>query len=330
MRFYAVSTAAIDHTHRSLQSLPQCRGGHGPSRALRVAQLYGHLQCRADGDGQVVLRLRELAASWHLQPHMLRADLQDLQHLGWLRYTGRPDGTWIQVHRQPIDSSNPEVPIAQATDAAEATGTTGSVPAGSSSTATGSSSSGSSALLAAFVEHYNRHRPSSWPAYTPRSSSLVPRLQRAIHHAGGAEPFWQLLQRALHAMPPFWRDTYPQGRSGGECVATLLSTSRQGVGLGVEFWHLFSWSSATGGFGAGATEGAAGAGGSAGGGTAEGESELQRARMLFAWDGHHWRGQGSAVLHLTQGEKLRLALLLEAAGYGEPGAAVAQYGPVEA
>lgn len=90
-----------------------------------------------------------------------------------------------------------------------------------------------------------------------------------------------------------------------------------------------------GGFGAGATEGAAGAGGGAavggaGGGVAEGESELQRARMLFAWDGHHWRGQGSAVLHLTQGEKLRLALRLEAAGYGEPGAAVAQYGPVEA
>ena len=301
MRFYAVSTTAIDHTHRALQSLPQCRGGHGPSRALRVAQLYGHLQWRADSNGEVVLALRELAASWHLQPHLLRADLQDLQCLGWLRYEGRPDGTWIQLH--------------------SGTKTSGTGATNPGTGATGSGATGS-ALLAAFVEHYNRHRPPTWPAYSPRSSSLQGRLQQAVAQAGSPEALWSLLQQALNAMPPFWRDTYPQGRSASDCVAVLLSTGRQNLGLGVEFWHLFRWSSAArGGGGAAAGQGSEG--------TAEG-GELDRARMLLVWDGHHWRGQGVAALHLPRSEKLRLALLLEDAGEGQPGAALAQYGPVEA
>ena len=302
MRFYAVSTAAIDRTHRALSRLQQQErsGGHGPSRALRVAQLYGHLQWRADGNGEVVLALRELAASWHLQPHLLRADLQDLQSLGWLRYEGRPDGTWIQLNSH---GANPSAAT--------------TTPCGT----TGSGATGS-ALLASFVEHYNRHRPPSWPAYSPRSSSLQGRLQQAVAHAGSPEALWSLLHQALNAMPPFWRDTYPHGRSASDCVAVLLSTGRQNLGLGVEFWHLFRWSSsARGGCGAAA--------GQVPEGTAEG-GELEKARLLLVWDGHHWRGQGVAALHLPRSEKLRLALLLEDAGEGQPGAALAQYGPVEA
>jgi len=310
MRFYAVSTTAIDHTHRALQSLPQCRGGHGPSRALRVAQLYGHLQWRANDDGSVQLRLQELAQSWHLQPSQLRADLRDLQTLGWLRFQRCGNGTVIQL-------SGPHAPTTPHSGATPTTSGATTTPCGT----TGSGATGS-ALLASFAEHYNRHRPPSWPAYSPRSSSLQGRLQQAVAHAGSPEALWSLLHQALNAMPPFWRDTYPQGRSASDCVAVLLSTGRQNLGLGVEFWHLFRWSSsARGGGGAAAGQGSEGTAGA---------GELEKARLLLVWDGHHWRGQGVAALHLPRSEKLRLALLLEDAGEGQPGAAMAQYGAVEA
>ncbi|MFZ4567255.1 MAG: hypothetical protein ACOYMY_12420 [Prochlorococcaceae cyanobacterium] len=292
MRFYAVSTAAIDHTHRALSRLhQQDRSGHRPSRALRVAQLYGHLQCRADDSGALRLALRELAAAWHLQPNILRADLQDLQRLGWLRYEGRPDGTHIRL----IDHD----------------GTTATRPQPD--------------LLAVFVEEYNRHRPPSWPAYAPRSSGLTGRLTRAIRHAGGADAFWAVLRQALTAMPPFWRDTYPNGRSGGDCVAALLSTDRQGAGLGVEFWHVFRWAAA--GNGSSTPTSTTPTASTA---STTGEQLLATARSLFLWDGHHWRGQGSAALRLERSERLRLTLALEAAGVGQPGAALAQFGPADA
>ena len=84
MRFYAVCTEAIQLTHRALQQLDQGRrGSRQPSRALRVATLYGHLQTRADASGAVQLALRDLAAAWNLQPRLLRDDISDLQALGW-------------------------------------------------------------------------------------------------------------------------------------------------------------------------------------------------------------------------------------------------------
>ena len=297
MRFYAVSTAAIDHTHRALGQLQQHRhGGHGPSRALRVAQLYGHLQCRADDNGELRIALRELAAAWHLQPNILRADLQDLQRLGWLRYQGRPDGTHIRLLDHDITNAcaDPSPTAAPQPD-----------------------------LLAVFVGEYNRHRPHTWPAYAPRTSGLAPRLLRAVRHAGGADAFWPLLRRALTAMPPFWRDTYPNGRSGADCVAALLSTDRQGAGLGVEFWHLFRWAAIADPTVADAT------GADASGADPEAQL-LATARSLFLWDGLHWRGQGTAALRLSRPERLRLALALEAAGDGQPGAAIAQFGPQDA
>lgn len=64
MRFYAVCTEAIRHTHRALAQLDhRRRGSLQPARTMRVATLYGHLQCRARGTGEVQLLLDELAAS---------------------------------------------------------------------------------------------------------------------------------------------------------------------------------------------------------------------------------------------------------------------------
>jgi hypothetical protein len=297
MRFYAVRTEAIHRTHQALQRLGRERGGSaGPSRALRVAQLYGHLQCHADGAGGLQLRLRELAESWHLQPSQLRTDLGDLQAMGWLRYRGQADGTRIQLLQHArADDLKPEHLRPPGPEAPQPTGAAPS-------------------LIHQFAGHYNRHRPASWPPYEPRSQSLSSRLRRAIQHAGGPEPFWQLLRQALSAMPPFWRDTYPQGRSGADCVAALLSTGRQGMGLGVEFWHVFCWS-ATSAPAANTTAPAS-----------EPDQTLSEALTLLAWDGHHWRGQGIAAAALSRRDKLRYGLALEAAGHGEAGAAQQQYG----
>ena len=61
MRFYAVSTEAVELTFRALQKLDRDRkGSHRPSRALRVATLFGHLQCRARGGTNVQVGCRQL------------------------------------------------------------------------------------------------------------------------------------------------------------------------------------------------------------------------------------------------------------------------------
>ena len=74
MRFYATCTEVIQKIYSALQQLDQRRKGSiNPSRAIRVATFYGHLQCRADGSGCVQLALRELATAWHLQPRLLRS-----------------------------------------------------------------------------------------------------------------------------------------------------------------------------------------------------------------------------------------------------------------
>jgi hypothetical protein len=65
LRFFCVHTEAIEQTHQALQSLEQERQGSSrPSRAMRVAQLYGHLQLRARENNRVQLGLKHLAESW--------------------------------------------------------------------------------------------------------------------------------------------------------------------------------------------------------------------------------------------------------------------------
>ena len=272
MQFFCVRTQAIQQTHQALLQLQgRRRGSSKPSRALRVASLYGHLQWRARETGVVSFAIRELAEAWHLQPRLLRDDLADLQAMGWLSYSTGPQGTRAQLHRQ-----------------------TEAVPAQRTVT---------SDLVEQFAAIYNRHRPGSWPAYQPKGAVLLPRLQRAIRYAGSAESFWQQSAAALSAMPGFWRDTYPKGRSGSDCIAALLSADRKAAGLGPEFWHVFTW----------------------GAGACGRDADLERARRLFLWDGHQWRGQGIEALKLQAAEKQRLIERLEAEGHGPTGSAALQF-----
>jgi len=328
MRFYAVSTEAIQHTHRALAQLDhRRRGSLQPARTMRVATLYGHLQCRARGTGEVQLLLGELAASWHLQPRLLREDLCDLQSLGWLRFRSGNRGTRITLLEpakgieaaagaaaEPsadpseaalhLESSTEQLCLQSASPGALDPQPDGRVDAPSESTGV--------ELVQRFALAYNAHKPQRWPSYSPRGSGLGPRLRRAIQHAGGAEAFWPLLIQALTAMPEFWRCGYPQGRSGADCAAVLFSADRSNAGLGPELWHVFTWA-ALAGQGAAAAE------------DPEPETDLQRADRLLLWDGHHWRGQGEEALYLPRSEKRRLAEVLEAAGQGVPGSAALQY-----
>lgn len=313
MRFYAVRTEAIHRTHLALQQLEQSRrGSASPSRAMRVAQLYGHLQCRANGEQTVQVGLRELAAAWHLQPRLLRTDLKDLQALGWLRYSSSPYGTRIEL-QNPEGSSDQRRCSEPSQRGRHLCGTVGGAPGPESAP-----TAPAQGLIEQFAAQYNRQRPASWPAYSPRGSALAARLRRAIAHAGGPESFWPLLAQALAGMPEFWRSTYPQGRSGADCAAVLFSADRHAAGLGVEFWHVFSW---------GTTEPPAGAGVAAAVGRASAppESDFRRACRLFAWGDHTWRGQGMEAFALPDSEKQRLTELLEAAGLGEQGQAARQF-----
>ena len=311
MRFYATRTEAIQRTYSALQQLDQRRkGSTNPSRAIRVATFYGHLQCRANAAGCVQLALRELASSWHLQPRLLREDLADLQALGWLNFRSDAFGTQVQLQAisdQPTGELEPSEP-----EPAE--------PEATVSTANPSTTPIQSQLIAQFAALYNQHKPKSWPAYSPNGNSLAARLQRAIRHAGGAEAFDQMLIQALQAMPEFWRSVYPQGRTGGACVAALLSGDRSTSGLGVEFWHVFSW-------GAPGSKNAASAAGTQGSSSVESDPDFRRACRLFVWGDHAWRGQGMEAFELPDQEKQRLTELLEAAGLGSPGQAAKQFAP---
>jgi hypothetical protein len=226
----------------------------------------------------------------------------------------------------------PPEPTAQIVSAAQATPDT---PVGSPSppeTAKAPKADESRDLLQRLAGLYNQHRPSTWPAYQPRGNGLGTKLRQALRQAGSADALADTLTAALRSMPPFWRTAYPQGRSGSECMAALFSTDRGCAGLGVEFWHLFSWSQATldcsaesagdwsdptghGGADASAPDRAAG----------RPADQLQRARRLFLWDSGVWRGQGREALLLSQQEKRELALLLEASGEGIPGTAEQQF-----
>ncbi|MBM5785096.1 MAG: hypothetical protein FJ076_09760 [Cyanobacteria bacterium K_DeepCast_35m_m1_288] len=330
MRFYAVCTEAIRHTHRALAQLDhRRRGSLQPARTMRVATLYGHLQCRARGTGEVQLLLGELAASWFLQPRLLREDLCDLQSLGWLRFRSGNRGTRITLLEPPLAGEDaaetPAEPLAEATDSALHPAPNTKPPRRQEQTHGGARphpddltplpnepSEPEAELVQRFAELYNAHKPQGWPSYTPRGSGLGPRLRRAIQQVGEAEAFWGVMTQALAAMPEFWRNTYPRGRSGADCAAALFCADRSNSGLGPEFWHVFTWA-------AGASQGAAATA------QAEPETDLQRADRLLLWDGHQWRGQGEEALYLPRSEKRRLAELLEAAGQGLPGAAAQQY-----
>jgi hypothetical protein len=355
LQFFAVHSEALATTHDALQRHASAHGLRppGPTRALRVAQLFGHLQLRSAGRSSVVVALSELAATWRFQPRQLRQDLALLQALGWLSARGTTRGTVISLSgpdpadrgdgdgQQDQDFPKPAAPhpvrpepaapraaqpepAAQLVSAAQATPDSSSTPP---ETAKAPKTDESRDLLQRLAGLYNQHRPSTWPAYQPRGNGLGTKLRQALRQAGSADALAETLTAALQSMPPFWRTTYPQGRSGSECMAALFSTDRGCAGLGVEFWHLFSWSQATLGSSADsggdwsdpdASERDAMAAGHPG-------DELQRARRLFLWDSGVWRGQGREALLLSQQEKRELALLLEASGEGIPGTAEQQF-----
>ena len=350
MRFYAVRTEAIQLTQRALQQLDRQRlGSCQPGRALRVATLYGHLQCRADARGEVQLGLRELAAAWCLQRRLLRDDLRDLQALGWLSFCGGPQGTWIQLQQPHQTSLSPQLPAEQPVPppAAQAAATCPEPLATDIAIATEpvSARAEPSAVVRAkplhrqwigrFAVVYNQHRPQTWPVYSPLGTALVARLERALFHAGGEEAFWLRLAAALQGMPEFWRTTYPKGRGGAECAAALLSAGRHAAGLGVEFWNVFSWGAQGSGPLASASRdpllmaggGADPAGADQARMAAIDHPDFARARTLLVWGDHAWRCQGMEAFALPAAEKQRLAELLEAAGVGERGHAAKQFAP---
>ena len=349
MRFYAVSTEAVELTFRALQKLDRERkGSHRPSRALRVATLFGHLQCRARGGTNVQVGCRQLAEAWHLHPREIRADLQDLETIGWLSYTSSTTGLCIRLHGpegrldpghegtdlEAVDDSpaepipiTPEVPesaIAQPPVMAEVVSEPSAEP---------KRAPVQSPLIAQFAATYNQHKPGTWPAYKPTGNALAGPLQKAIRHTGGADAFWSALIQALRRMPEFWRVTYPQGRSGSDCAMALLSADRKAAGLGVEFWHLFCWGNqgqtagSSGPYTGRLLSGIGGNTPGVGQGVAPGtqESDLTKANRLLFWNRDHWHGRGIEAAKLDRCEKQRLAELLEAQGEGIPGSAAEQF-----
>jgi hypothetical protein len=343
MRFYAVSTEAVDLTYRALQQLDRGRtGSRRPSRALRVATLFGHLQFRARGGSTVQVGCRQLAEAWHLHPREIRADLLDLEAIGWLSFTSSTTGLSIRLHEpqgpsgradQSADVPAPDACTPEPQSAESNQGKTQpseqSIPAGPSEpSAEPESTAPKSPLIAQFVATYNQHKPQSWPAYNPTGSALASKLQKAIRHAGGAEAFWAVLIGALRRVPEFWRVTYPQGRSGSDCAMALLSADRKAAGLGVEFWHVFCWgASDSAPYTQRLSSGISGNTPEVGSGhlAAIHHPDFVRAQQLLVWGDHAWRCQGMEAFDLPASEKQRLAELLEAAGLGEPGKAAEQF-----
>ena len=316
MRFYAVRTEAIELTHQALQNLDGKRtGSRRPSRALRVATLYGHLQCRAQGGQPIRLGCRELASAWHLQPRELRADLQDLAAIGWLSYTSSSSGLCIRLHDVDavlaVETEGQERTIEADASARQDVGPRDAAPPLVVSEKPERRAAASD-LTSRFTALYNEHKPMAWPVCNGSCAVLAPRLQQAIRQAGGAEAFWAVLIRALRGMPEFWRHTYPEGRSGVDCASALLKVDRGSEGRGVEHWHVFCW-------GGGVDVGVDVAGAVAG------ESDLQKAHRLLYWSRDHWHGRGIETSKLDRREKWRLAELLEAEGEGTPGTAAEQF-----
>ena len=342
MRFYATRTEAIQKTYSALQLLNQRRKGSlNPSRAIRVATLYGHLQCRADPGGCVQLALRELATAWHLQPRLLREDLADLQAIGWLTYSGDAFGTQVQL-QEVVEPQAHDLEPLQGTKV-QADQTIADAPSSEQEAAQHlplpgepigpepspepsiepESTPPQRQLIAQFAAIYNQHKPGSWPTYTPTGTVLGSRLRQAIRHAGGVEAFELVLIRALRAMPEFWRSEYPQERSGAHCAGVLLKVDRGSEGRGVEHWHVFVWGAYSGRLNGGIGGNTPGVGQGVAPGTQE--SDLTKANRLLFWNRDHWHGRGIEAAKLDRCEKQRLAELLEAQGEGRPGSAAEQF-----
>jgi len=73
LQFFAVHSEALATTHDALQRHASAHGLRppGPTRALRIAQLFGHLQLRSAGRSSVVVALSEMAATWRFQARQL-------------------------------------------------------------------------------------------------------------------------------------------------------------------------------------------------------------------------------------------------------------------
>jgi hypothetical protein len=347
MRFYAVRTEAVALTHQALQKLDQGRkGSRRASRALRVATLYGHLQCRARDGHTIQLSCRDLANAWHVQTRELRADLQDLEAIGWLSYTSGPIGFSIRLndpdeHLDPgdedadveavDDSPVEDIPSRSVEQASAVVQPRVMTQVVSEPSAEPKRAPVQSPLIAQFAATYNQHKPETWPAYKPTGNALAGRLQKAIRHAGGAEAFWSVLIQALQRMPEFWRVTYPQGRSGVDCATALFTADRKAAGLGEELWHVFCWGVAdaaqyTGRPYSGIGGNTPGVGHHRPAAISGYHPDHRHACKLLLWDGHEWKGRGMEATKLPASELQRLAEILEAAGFGIPGKAAEQFG----
>jgi hypothetical protein len=349
VQFFCIRNEAIRQTHAALQRLSNARQGSlRPGRVLRVAQLYGYLQWRSRGSRDVRVTLRDLGAAWFVQPRLLKADLDDLQTLGWLRFRSDANGTTVTVISAAMDGepSEPDEQDCVSQELLQSLETTAEIMSApkeqvcavvqprviaktqSEPSVEPKRAPVQSPLIAQFAATYNQHKPETWPAYKPTGTALAGRLQKAIRHAGGADAFWAVLIQALRSMPEFWRVTYPRGRSGVDCATVLFTADRKAAGLGEELWHVFCW---------GASEAAPytgrlnrGIGGNTPGvghtrPAATYHPEHRRACELLAWDGHQWTGRGMEAASLPASELQRLAEILEAAGFGKPGTAAEQF-----
>lgn len=344
MQFFCIRNEAIRQTHRALQTLSDERQGSlRPGRVLRVAQLYGYLQWRSRGSRDVRVTLRDLGAAWFVQPRLLKADLDDLQALGWLRFCSDANGTTVTLASGPTEGDaaepdeqdcEPQAPLpplqsAVAIPSAREERVSAVVQprvitkAPSEPSTAPERSPAVNPLIAQFAAIYNQHKPQTWPTYTPTGTVLGSRLRQAIRHAGGTEAFEAVLIRALRGMPEFWRSEYPQGRSGAHCAGVLLKVDRGSEGRGVEHWHVFAWGAYSGRLNGGIGGNTPGVGQGVAPGTQE--SDLNKANRLLFWNRDHWHGRGIEAAKLDRCEKQRLAELLEAQGEGRPGAAAEQF-----
>jgi hypothetical protein len=346
VQFFCIRNEAIRETHKALQTLSDERQGSlRPGRVLRVAQLYGYLQWRSRGSRDVRVTLRDLGAAWFVQPRLLKADLDDLQALGWLRFRTDASGTTVTLlsdamtlhtaepNEQDCEPQEPLPPLQSAVVIPSASEKQISAvvqprviaKAPSEPSTEPDCSPAVNQLIAQFAAIYNQHKPQTWPSYTPTGTVLGSRLRQAIRHAGGAEAFELVLIRALRSMPEFWRTEYPIDRSGADCARALLQVDRASEGRGVEHWHVFAWGAYTSRLNRGIGGNTPGVGHHRPAAISGYHPDHRRACELFAWDGHQWKGRGMEAANLPASELQRLAEILEAAGFGKPGKAAEQF-----
>jgi hypothetical protein len=346
VQFFCIRNEAIRQTHRALQTLSHERQGSlRPGRVLRVAQLYGYLQWRSRGSRDVRVTLRDLGAAWFVQPRLLKADLDDLQALGWLRFRSDAKGTSVTLMSAAMEGepSGPDEQDSASQELPQSLQTTAEIPSAgeaqvcavvqprvianrpSEPSTEPESTLPQSQLIAQFAAIYNQHKPQTWPTYTPTGTVLGSRLREAIRHAGGAEAFEAALIRALQGMPEFWRTEYPQERSGADCARSLLHVDRASEGRGVEHWHVFAWGAYSGRLNGVIGGNTPGVGHHRPAAISGYHPDHRHACSLLLWDGHEWKGKGIEATKLPASELQRLAEILEAAGFGKPGTAAEQF-----